>query len=280
MALPCSSSDPMVTPMELHAIPIFSDNYVWVLRRGSAVVVVDPGDAAPVIDYLRANALDLAAILVTHHHPDHIAGIAKLLETARVPVYGPAAEAKTIPTLTHPLHEGDVLEVLGGAFEVLAIPGHTLGHIAYAHIQEDAGGTPFVLCGDTLFSAGCGRLFEGTPAQMHASLRKLNALPAPTEMYCTHEYTLSNLAFAQAVEPDNLDIRNHIADVKTLRAENRASVPTTLGLERKINPFLRTGVPAVRAAAATWSGGELPDETAVFATLRKWKDGYRPPNGV
>lgn len=270
----------MVAPMQLHAIPIFSDNYVWVLQRDATVAVVDPGDAAPVIDYLRANALELNAILITHHHPDHIAGIAGLLKHAAVPVYGPAAEARTIPTLTHPLHEGEAIEVLGGDFEVLAIPGHTLGHIAYAHIPPDAGGTPFVLCGDTLFSAGCGRLFEGTPAQMLGSLRKLDALPAPTRMYCTHEYTLSNLAFALAVEPDNPDIRRHVGQVRALRAENRASVPTTLALERRINPFLRTREASVRAAATAWSGQDLPDETAVFAALRKWKDGFRPPNGV
>ncbi|HEY1076425.1 MAG TPA: hydroxyacylglutathione hydrolase [Fontimonas sp.] len=263
--------------MQLQAIPIFTDNYVWVLTEGSDAVVVDPGDAAPVAGFLQDRALNLAAILVTHHHPDHIAGIPALLASRPVPVYGPADEAGKIKLLSHPLHDGDIVDVLGQRLQVLAVPGHTLGHIAYVQLDPPAGSAGFVLCGDTLFSAGCGRLFEGTPAQMHASLQRLNALPADSRLYCTHEYTLSNLAFAQAVEPHNADIRTHIDTVRQLRAEGRASVPTELALERRINPFLRGAVPEVRAAAEVWAGQDLPDESAIFATLRKWKDGYRTP---
>jgi hydroxyacylglutathione hydrolase len=263
--------------MQLHAIPIFSDNYVWMLVHGTDAVAVDPGDAAPVARYLQQNSLNLAAILVTHHHPDHIAGIRTLLDTWPVEVYGPAAESATIRLLSRELHDGDVIEVLGERLQVVSVPGHTLGHIAFVQISASPGEVPFALCGDTLFSAGCGRLFEGTPGQMHHSLQKLNVLPPATRLYCTHEYTLSNLAFAQAVEPDNGDIRAHIAKVRQLREEGQASVPTSLTLERHINPFLRTAVPAVRRAAEIWSGGLLSDETAVFAALRKWKDGFRAP---
>ncbi|MDP9139755.1 MAG: hydroxyacylglutathione hydrolase [Pseudomonadota bacterium] len=263
--------------MQLHAIPIFSDNYVWVLIRGQDAVVVDPGDGAPVARYLQENALNLQAILVTHHHPDHIAGIPVLLGVWPVPVYGPADEAAQIKLLSHQLNDGDAIEVLGECLQVVSLPGHTLGHIAYVQLAPDTDEAPFVLCGDTLFSAGCGRLFEGTPAQMHASMQRLDALPANSRMYCTHEYTLSNLAFARAVEPDNRDIQDHICKVQTLRADGIPSVPTTLALERRINPFLRTREHAARQAAETWAGSALNDEVMVFAALRKWKDGFRAP---
>jgi len=263
--------------MQLHAIPIFSDNYVWVLNRGRDAVVVDPGDGAPVARYLRENALNLQAILVTHHHPDHIAGIPVLLGAWPVPVYGPADEAAKIGLLTHALNDGDEIEVLGEQLRIISLPGHTLGHIAYIQAEPDAAEAPFVLCGDTLFSAGCGRLFEGTPAQMHASMQRLDTLPANSRMYCTHEYTLSNLAFAHAVEPDNRDIQDHIRKVQTLRAAGIPSVPTTLTLERRINPFLRTRERAARQAAETWAGSPLNDDGMVFAALRKWKDSFRAP---
>lgn len=267
----------MVTPMQLHAIPAFADNYLWTLVEGRSAVVVDPGDAAPVARFLDDRKLTLAAVLVTHHHPDHIGGLAALLARGDVPVYGPAAEAGRIRLLSHPLDHGDAVEVLGRRFEVLAVPGHTLGHIAYYCAESGDDGAPgLLLCGDTLFSAGCGRLFEGTPEQMHASLALLAALPPQTRVYCTHEYTLANLAFAQAVEPDSGDIAAHIAQVRAWRAENRPSLPSTLALERRINPFLRTGEPGVRRAAEAWAGPEaLSTEVAVFTALRRWKDGFR-----
>ena len=259
--------------MLIFPLPAFEDNYLWTLVEGDAAVVVDPGDPAPVLRELEASSLRLTAILITHWHPDHIGGIAELSRRfPEAPVYGPALEEKRIPGLTHKLGEGDRVEVLGLKFQVIAVPGHTLGHIAYY--------SPGLLfCGDTLFSAGCGRLFEGSPMQMHQSLSRLTALPAETQVYCTHEYTLANLAFARAVEPDNVAIANQLLRVRALRANQEPSLPTTLGLEKEINPFLRTEVPAVAQAARQWSGGLLPHGLAVFTALRSWKDGFKtPPN--
>ncbi|MGH8505295.1 MAG: hydroxyacylglutathione hydrolase [Stenotrophobium sp.] len=259
--------------LDVSAIPIFLDNYVWLLSDGVDAIVVDPGDAAPVITVLARQQLRLAAVLVTHHHPDHIAGIAELLHGRDIPVYGPRAEAAKIKTLTQLLDDGDSIDLLGRKFEIIALPGHTLGHIAYA--------TPgTLLCGDTLFSAGCGRLFEGTPAQMWQSLSRLAALPGDTRVYCTHEYTLSNLAFAAAVEPANAAIGAHIECVQTLRANRQPSLPTTLTQELQINPFLRTQQPDVTAAASRWSGDALHTELEVFTALRRWKDRFKPPSAT
>lgn len=258
--------------LDVHAIPAFTDNYLWLLSRDSEAVIVDPGDAAPVLETLAQRQLTLTAILITHWHPDHIAGIGKLLERWPVPVYGPRAEQAKIPQLTRLLDDGDRVDVLGQSFEVMAVPGHTLGHIAY-----HAGGQLF--CGDTLFSAGCGRLFEGTPAQMHASLQRLAALPASTQVYCTHEYTLSNLAFALAVEPGNPALAARLQQVRALRAQHLPSLPTTLEIEQASNPFLRTDAPEVIAAAQQQSGHAVSDAEQIFATLRRWKDNFKTPAG-
>jgi hydroxyacylglutathione hydrolase len=253
----------------LHA-RAFEDNYIWIVR-GSApdrAVVVDPGDADPVFAALEAAGLTLAAVLCTHHHGDHVGGVGALTARWPVPVYGPARER--IRGATVPLADGDrvALDDLGLGFDVLDVPGHTAGHIAYV-------GHGLLFCGDTLFSAGCGRLFEGTAAQLHASLARLAALPDDTRVYCGHEYTRANLGFARRVEPDNPDIAVHLKTVEALRAADRPSLPSTIGLERRINPFLRSDVPTVREAAEREASKTLDSPVAVFAALRRWKDHYR-----
>lgn len=258
-----------MSALNITPIPAFTDNYFWLLARDGQAAVVDPGDDAPVRKALDERGLALAAILITHHHYDHIGGLAKLKSAFDVPVYGPAGEAKQIRGLTQLLKEGDrvTLPEFDVSFEIWEVPGHTLGHIAYV-----ADG--FVLCGDTLFSAGCGRLFEGTPEQMHRSLSRLAALPEGTRVYCTHEYTLANLAFASAVEPESRVLADEIARVRELRARDEPSLPSTIGRERRINPFLRAGEPAVAASATRHRGAALASTLEVFTELRKWKDGF------
>ncbi|BAL96614.1 hydroxyacylglutathione hydrolase [Rubrivivax gelatinosus] len=256
--------------MNLVAIPAFADNVIWMLHDGRDAAVVDPGDAAPVASELDARGLRLAAILVTHHHPDHVGGIAALRPRLQGPVWGPAREA--IPAPFVPVNDGDSVEVLGHRFEVLDVPGHTAGHVAYA--ERGASHEPLLFCGDTLFSAGCGRLFEGTPAQMAASLARLAALPDDTRICCAHEYTLSNLAFAAAVEPGNPRITAYTALCQGLRTAGRLTLPAVLGTEREINPFLRCRVAAVVAAARA-QGAASEHEVDVFAALRDWKNRYR-----
>jgi len=256
--------------MNLLALPAFTDNYIWMLHDGQSAVVVDPGDAAPVIEALDRLALQLAGILVTHHHADHVGGVNALRPRLQGPVWGPAREK--IPEPFTPLHEGDTLEVLGLHFRVLDVPGHTAGHIAYA--QSGAGKAPLLFCGDTLFSAGCGRLFEGTPAQMHDSLSKLAALPSDTRVCCTHEYTLSNLRFAAAVEPGNAERAAYEARCLAQRAEGQPTLPSRIGLELQVNPFLRCAQPEVVAAARA-QGATGNDEVGVLAALREWKNRYR-----
>ena len=267
---------PTISPLEVIPVPAFTDNYLWTLVRGHDAVVVDPGDAGPVEKALADRGLRLVAILVTHHHPDHIGGLKALLARHDVPVYGPRREQKTIGLLTVELGDGDHVDLLGRRFDVMEVPGHTLGHIAYFAAAHDLEG-PMLLCGDTLFSAGCGRLFEGTPAQMHTSLSRLAALPPATQVYCTHEYTMSNLAFAQAVEPANQALTDHVARVRDLRSHDQPSLPSSIELELRINPFLRTEHPSVLEAANARAGHEMADPVETFATLRAWKDTFRPP---
>lgn len=289
-----------VTPAEpnelvqpaLSALPAFADNYIWMLHDSQDAWVVDPGDAQPVLQALQHRGLSLRGILVTHHHGDHVGGIDALRPWLQGQVYGPARER--IPQPFVPLSDGDVVMVLGWPFRVVEVPGHTAGHIAY--VQQPGGPgeatraalpAPLLFCGDTLFSAGCGRLFEGTPAQMAQSLAKLAALPSATRVCCTHEYTLSNLRFAAAVEPDNADILRHLRDCEAQRAQGQPTLPSSIGLERRINPFLRCAVPAV-AAAASAAAGQAPagthnsrahaidpaDTVAVLAALRNWKNRF------
>jgi hydroxyacylglutathione hydrolase len=249
----------------------FTDNYVWLIHSPAdptRVIAVDPGEASPVERTLRERELTLAGILITHHHGDHVGGVSALLRNHAVPVFGPANEA--IPGDPRRLREGDhvTLEDLDLQFEVLDVPGHTAGHIAYA-------GHGAVFCGDTLFSAGCGRLFEGTAEQMHASLAKLAALPAETLVYCAHEYTLSNLKFAVAVEPGNEAAARYQAECQARRARDEATVPSDIRQERNVNPFLRCGEQSVKQAAEAHAGRRLQSEPEVFAVLRQWKDGFR-----
>jgi hydroxyacylglutathione hydrolase len=256
--------------MKLVALPAFSDNYIWMLHDGQQAVVVDPGDAAPVHAALDAQGLALAGILVTHHHADHVDGVDALRPRLQGPVFGPARE--DIPTPFEPLADGQCIAVLGLDFQVLDVPGHTAGHIAYAQLGADA--APLLFCGDTLFSGGCGRLFEGTPAQMHASLQRLAALPGDSRVCCTHEYTLSNLRFAMAVEPGNQDLAAYQRACEARRLAGESTLPSSLTRELQINPFLRCHVPAVMAAARE-HGAAGDDGVAVFAALREWKNHYR-----
>ena len=252
--------------IEVTGVPAFSDNYIWLIHgRDRRVAVVDPGDADPVIARLEADGLEPAAILITHHHYDHVGGIGDLLRRWPVPVYGPAGER--IAGLTHPVGEGDQVEPegLGVALRTLDVPGHTRGHVAYY-------GDGALFCGDTLFTCGCGRLFEGTPEQMYDSLVKLAALPDDTQVYCAHEYTLDNLAFAQVVEPDSPALRERLADTRARRERDLPTVPATLALEKATNPFLRCRLPHVIAAAEHFAGARLDTPARVFATVRHWKD--------
>lgn len=256
--------------LRFSALPAFSDNYIWVIECGKQVSIVDPGDAAVVEKYLQQTGFQLTSILITHHHYDHTGGIAQLTQNHGMPVYGPAQE--NIPGITTKLKEGDRFNLFGSEdteFEVLEVPGHTSGHIAYVCTAQNA-----LLCGDTLFSGGCGRLFEGTASQMHRSLSKLAALPNDTRVYCTHEYTAANLEFALTVEPDNAELLSYHQKVQELRAANSKTLPSTIQLEKAINPFLRTDQPQIKQQAELRARQPLDSTTEVLATIRQWKDEF------
>ncbi|MCS6190672.1 hydroxyacylglutathione hydrolase [Shewanella baltica] len=262
--------------LTITAIKAFNDNYIWVLQQQphTQVYVVDPGDASVVIDYLEANQLTLAGILLTHHHNDHTGGVAELQAYSqdRLTVFGPDNEK--IKGITHPLHAAAqprfTLDYMSGELQVLDVPGHTAGHIAY--VIADA-----LFCGDTLFSGGCGRLFEGTPAQMLNSLQQLALLPADTRVYCAHEYTLSNLKFALAVNPNNRALQDYNERAIALRRQDKATIPSTIALERAINPFLRASdteiVDSIKQHFSDLNHGYL-DELGGFTLLRQWKDNF------
>lgn len=264
---------PSSTAISVYPVPAFQDNYLWVIHNGQHAAVVDPGDAAPVLEYLHANQLELTAIICTHHHADHIGGVDALLEAlqlrGKIPVYGPASER--IPARTHALREGDQIAVplLDITFTVLDVPGHTAGHIAYF-------GQGLLFCGDTLFACGCGRLFEGTAEQMTDSLSKLKRLPPETKVFCAHEYTMANIRFAEAVEPDNADLKLRKAFCTAKRHRNLPTVPSTIHLELATNPFLRWDQPAVQAAAARHNHGIGANAAPaqVFGAIREWKNSF------
>lgn len=250
--------------LEVWPVPVLSDNYAWVLgRTGEAqVVVVDPGEAPPVEAALRKRELELVAVLLTHHHADHVSGVAALARD-RLPVYGPALEH--VAAVNHPLDGGDILEIAGLHLEVMHVPGHTRGHLAYV-------GPGLVACGDTLFAGGCGRLFEGTAAEMWGSLTRLSALPPETRVCCGHEYTVANLRFALRVEPSNEVVERRLAHAFALRERNRPTVPSTLAEELLTNPFLRADQPPVVEAACRRAGQVVAPGEDTFAVIRRWKD--------
>lgn len=272
--LPCANPN-----YEMVAITAFEDNYIWLYlnKETGTSIVVDPGDGMSALGVVVAYNIKVSAVFITHHHPDHTAGIYKLLHWLcceddtllhLIPVYGPKRE--WIPQLTHKLSHGDEVCIPNfDPFTILSVPGHTKGHIAY--YNASAG---ILFCGDTLFTGGCGRLFEGTPARLFDSLQKINALPPETLIYCAHEYTEKNLAFALTVEPDNLDLQNRYREVHQLRKKNQPTVPSTLRLEQQTNPFLRTHSPEIVARASKELGRSDLSEVEIFAALRLWKDNF------
>lgn len=254
---------------QVHAVPAFSDNYIWLLENTDGTAfVVDPGDGDAVDDALAAKDLRLAGILITHHHFDHVGGVEMLKEKHACPVWGPHNPA--LPFIDHRLGEGDRVQAGDYILDVIMVPGHTLDHIAYFR----AGPEPLLFCGDTLFAGGCGRIFEGDAPMMYSSLSRLAALPPETAVYCAHEYTLANLAFANAADPDNAELQLRTAEARSLRERGLATVPSNIALERATNPFLRPDSAGVRAALQAAGHDTRDDDVAVFAALRSWKDNF------
>lgn len=256
--------------LHLEPIPSFEDNYIWAVHDGTSAALVDPGEAGPVLDWLQRRRLEPVALLLTHHHGDHCGGVAELLARQRLDVFGP--DRDQIAGVDHPLVDGDLCRIpaLGLEFAVLGIPGHTLGHLAYH-------GHGWLFCGDALFSCGCGKVFEGTPAMLHASLQRLGQLPADTLVCCAHEYTLANLRFALAIDPDNPRLLGWREQAARLRREGRPTLPVTLADELGRNPFLRCHAPGVRRGVEAMAGRpSAPDAATLFADLRQLKNTFRP----
>jgi hydroxyacylglutathione hydrolase len=257
-------------PLSVLAVPAFADNYLWLIHDGVHAAVIDPGDAGPVLKALQDRNLALTAILLTHHHADHVGGVPELLARHPVPVYGP--HNPRIAGISHPVAENDqvIVPELDLKLDVLAVPGHTLDHIAYVAPER-----AWLFCGDTLFAGGCGRLFEGTPEQMITSLAKLTALSDETSVYCAHEYTLSNLKFAREVEPNNVNLLARIGAEEKKREQNQPTVPTFIGLEKSTNPFLRYTEPAILDRLTISGRLAVREAIPAFAALREWKNSYR-----
>jgi hydroxyacylglutathione hydrolase len=256
--------------MKLVALPAFTDNYIWLLHDDQHALVVDPGSAHEVLHWLEKHpGIQLEHVLVTHHHGDHTGGIAQLLDATHAKVHAPATEPANYTH--HAVSEGEYFRWHGASLRVLQVPGHTAGHIAW--VVEIPDQDPILFCGDTLFSAGCGRVFEGTPEQMHASLQKLAQLPGRTRVCPAHEYTLSNLRFAQTVECQNTDLAQHTNHCQRLRAQHQPTLPSTMALELKINPFLRVNQASVRASALQ-RNPHIKTDAEAFAALREWKNQF------
>lgn len=265
-----------VNELNVRALNAFTDNYIWSIENNTQVAIVDPGDAEVCIHYLETHQKILNAVLITHHHADHTGGIKQLLAYCKqkqwpITVYGPANEK--IPYCDSKLVENNCVNLpdLGIAFRVIDLPGHTLGHIAYFRDDEN---NPLLFCGDTLFSGGCGRLFEGTAKQMLTSLTKLKNLPEHTKVYCAHEYTQANLNFALVVEPNNKDLINYNEKVNKLRETNQATIPTSIKVEKMINPFLRSHLPTIQNSAAAFNSSTQANSLDTFTTIRRWKDQF------
>lgn len=271
--------------LQVQAISAFDDNYIWLLSKGHCAVVVDPGDAQPVIDVLKKKSLVLQAILITHHHADHIGGVAEILswcehhQGVQPTVYGPAREE--ISCVSESVMGGDVISIphLDAHFKVLDVPGHTAGHIAFyletLNQSDEKNLERHLFCGDTLFASGCGRLFEGTATQMAHSLNQFKLLPDDTWVHCAHEYTLSNIKFALAVEPHNVDLQNWQNKAQLLRNQGSPTLPTTLAHEKRVNPFLRCEEVSVIQSVVQQRALQSIDPISVFAELRSWKDTFR-----
>jgi len=259
---------------KIHPLHAFSDNYIWTFSdaTGRQVCVVDPGDAQPVEKYLADTGSTLSHILITHHHADHTGGVMALKERYNPLVYGP--KNSPFKGIDKPLEEHDQITVLGYCLQVLTVPGHTLDHIAYYCEAPPDTPRPLVFCGDTLFAAGCGRIFEGNPQMMYESLEKLARLPAATRVYCTHEYTLANLRFARSADPQNGALETRAAAASTTRSNNRPTLPSEIGLELATNPFLRCREAALAESASNQAGSSISDPVEVFAVLRRWKDNF------
>jgi len=257
--------------LKVTPIPIFDDNYVWAISHSNHndAWIVDPGDASPVLAFLEQERLNLAGLMITHSHFDHIGGINQLLDQYDVPVLGPKCDA--IPQVTRPLADGDKFTLWDVPVEVMETPGHLPEHLSYLAHDSSA---KALFCADILFSSGCGRIFIGTPQEMHTSLERLKALPADTLVYCAHEYTAANLTFASTVEPDNHAITSRQSEVAAIRKDQRPTLPSTIGLERQINPFLRCEQPQVIKAARAAAKQDITAPVEIFTALRAWKDRF------
>ena len=254
--------------LRIQALPAFKDNYLWLIIHPDIpeALVVDPGDSKPVLDALNSQGLSLAGILITHKHHDHIGGIQELLEKFKVPVF--AGPIENIPRMTHPVLEKKSIHIKHWpSIKVIEVPGHTLGHVAYLMGS-------YLFCGDTLFGAGCGRLFEGTPAQMVESLNKIKSLPEDTLIYCAHEYTLKNLSFAEFLEPENIKIKSRIREAEDLIAQGKPSVPFSLKIEKETNPFLRCDQKTIKEAVEQKCGQRCETEIEIFRYLREWRNEW------